>query len=206
MLISLDKLCNDHKATIKGVIHIGAHYGEEYDIYKNNNIHNMVMFEPLSDNFRVLTEKLKDKNIILVNKALGETNQQISMYVETVNRSESSSILKPVKHLVHYPQIVFDKQEIVEMIRLDDFDMDISQYNFINIDVQGYELQVFKGAKNILKHIDYIYSEVNNDELYENCTRVEELDSFLKDYGFSRVETKWVENMNWGDAFYIKNI
>ena len=89
------------------------------------------------------------------------------------------------------------------MEKLDDIDITFEHYNLINIDVQGYELNVFCGAKKVLEKIDYIISEVNRADLYKNCTKVEELDLFLKTYGFERVETSWVGN-TWGDALYIK--
>ena len=80
----------------------------------------------------------------------------------------------------------------------------IMDYNFINIDVQGYELEVFKGGKDTLNNIDYITTEVNRDEVYKDCAKIEELDTYLGDYGFQRVETTW-DGGTWGDAFYIKN-
>jgi hypothetical protein len=89
------------------------------------------------------------------------------------------------------------------MFRLDDLDLDLTKYNFINIDVQGYELEVFKGSYKTLKNIDYIISEVNRAEVYENCPYVGELDSYLQNYNFTRVETNWAGD-TWGDAFYIK--
>jgi hypothetical protein len=37
---------------------------------------------------------------------------------------------------------------------------------------------------------------------------LEELDDFLKNYGFRRIETEWFEigqfGESWGDAFYMK--
>jgi hypothetical protein len=89
------------------------------------------------------------------------------------------------------------------MVRLDDFIEDATDYNFINIDVQGYELEVMKGASRILEGIDYIMSEVNRDEVYINCPKVEELDYFLSKFGFSREETTW-DGLTWGDALYVK--
>src|SRR5262249_47278212 len=91
----------------------------------------------------------------------------------------------------------------VPITKLDLLEFDRADFNFINIDVQGYELEVFKGGKETLKSIDYIYSEVNRDELYKNCTMVESLDEFLKNFGFKRVET-WLCDTTWGDALYIK--
>ena len=101
------------------------------------------------------------------------------------------------------PWINFEGTEEVEVKTLDSYN--IKGYNFINIDVQGYEMEVFKGGKNTLEGIDYIYSEVNKAELYEGCAQMSELDSFLGGYGFERVETYWPEDWyNWGDALYIK--
>ena len=60
---------------------------------------------------------------------------------------------------------------------LDDYD--IGESNFINIDVQGYELEVFKGGTKTLEKVDYIYCEVNRGEVYEGNAMVEDLDEFL---------------------------
>ena len=115
-----------------------------------------------------------------------------------------SSVLKPKIVLEQYPGIKFPRKETVKMIRLDDAEIDISDFNFINIDVQGYELEVLRGSENTLNNIDYVYTEINVEEVYENAPHVDELDKFLSTYGFSRVETD-LSGTTWGDAFYIKN-
>ncbi|NEO81470.1 FkbM family methyltransferase [Moorena sp. SIO4G3] len=205
--ISLDfeKIFQKYQLQIKGLIHIGAHYGQEYEIYQNYQIPNLVFFEPLSHNFEILQGHVVNttSNTRLFHKALGNENKKIKMYVERANQGMSSSILKPKKHLEQYPQIVFDSEEIVDMVRLDDILEDKENYNFIVIDVQGYELEVFKGSQETLKTIDYIITEINREELYENCARVEQLDEFLGEFDFKRVETNW-EGETWGDAFYLK--
>jgi hypothetical protein len=139
----------------------------------------------------------------LMNIALGNDNKKISMNVETANSGQSSSILNPVLHLTQYPHIKFESTEEVEMKRLDDLGMNLSDFNFINIDVQGYELEVFKGAEKTLHNIDYIMSEINRDEVYQNCARIEQLIDFLSPYGFELVEQTW-DGGTWGDGFFIK--
>ena len=52
------------------------------------------------------------------------------------------------------------------------------------IDVQGYELEVLKGSRETITNISGILTEVNRDELYSNCDRVEQLDDFLKNFDF----------------------
>jgi hypothetical protein len=62
---------------------------------------------------------------------------------------------------------------------------------------------VLKGASETLNNIDYVYCEVNRDEVYENNAYVEEIDEFLFSYNMERVETSW-DGGTWGDAFYIR--
>ena len=200
--LDFDQLFQKYHLKIKGIIHIGAHYGQEYEIYQNYQIANLVFFEPLSENFKILKSHLGEK-AKLFQKALGNENKKVKMYVESANNGMSSSILKPKKHLEQYPNIVFDSSEMVDMVRLDDILKDKENYNFLTIDVQGYELEVLKGSRETLKNIDYLLTEVNRDELYENCARVEQLDKFLEQFALRRVETNW-EGGTWGDAFYLK--
>ena len=202
MLLDFDYLVNKYNLKIKGILHIGAHIGNENMVYQKHNIANKIFFEPLSHTFEILKKNVTDG--ILVNKALGSTTESVKMYVEYDNQSQSSSILKPKVHVQQYPGIRFNDTKNVDMIRLDDYVYDREKYNFINIDVQGYEMEVFKGALETLNSIDYIMSEVNRDELYEKCVYVDQLDEFLSNYGFMRVETTWAGG-TWGDAFYIKN-
>jgi FkbM family methyltransferase len=202
MLFNLIELHRKYDLQISGVIHIGAHYGEENNVYDELKIEHRVFFEPVTANFNILSQKIK--YFPLYKLALGNSECEIKMYLESSNQGQSCSILGPRKHLEQYPHIVFEGQEIVSMVRLDDFLPNIERYNFINIDVQGYELEVFKGSVKILESITYIMSEINRDELYEKCAKVHELDGFLSRFNFKRVETFWGGG-TWGDAFYIKN-
>jgi FkbM family methyltransferase len=204
MLLNLDNLVKKYNLNIKGVLHIGAHFGEENSIYDRLNIENRIFFEPLESNFKVLKNNISEK-FQVVKKALGNDNKKISMYVETANQGQSSSILEPLIHLQQYPHIKFESTEEVEMIRLDDFEFDKTNYNFINMDVQGYELEVLKGSKEVLNSIEYIMCEINRDEVYRNCAKINELKEFLSIYGFILVEETW-DGYTWGDGFFIKKI
>ena len=204
MLLNFSELYEKYNMNVTGVIHIGAHYGEEHYLYKKHNIEKVVYVEPLNKNFEVLKTNITDESILL-NLALGNENKKIEMFVESANNGQSSSILKPEIHLLQYPQITFDEKEIVEMKRLDDLDLDLSKINLINIDVQGYELEVFKGAEKTLENIDYIISEINRDEVYQGCAKIEDLANFLSKYGFVLVEENWA-GYTWGDGFFVKKI
>jgi len=204
MILNFSELCKKYSLDIKGVLHIGAHYGQEYIEYKKHNINKIMFFEPLKKNYEELCKRVpNEENIYFVNKALGNDNKIIEMFVEDANFGQSSSILKPKLHLEQYSHIIFNNKEQVEMVKLDDYLKNNCDYNFINIDVQGYELEVFKGAEKTLNNIDYIISEVNRAELYENNVTVNDLDEYLEKFNFRRVETNWI-GVTWGDALYIK--
>jgi len=203
MLLDLGMLNQKYNLKIKGVIHVGAHFGLELKSYEQLGIKNMMFFEPMSYSFQKLKEHVGAK-AILNNVALGNVIGKMEMYTETDNNGQSSSLLEPALHVLQYPRIKFNSKEIVKITKLDTFIEHKENFNFLNIDVQGYELEVLKGGARFLESIDYIMTEVNNAEVYKNCARIEELDKFLGEtYNFKRVETFWA-GVTWGDAFYVK--
>ena len=60
MLISFTNLNRKYNMDIKGIIHVGAHYGEEIQEYVDNGTQNITVFEPLSMNFNILQERLSN--------------------------------------------------------------------------------------------------------------------------------------------------
>lgn len=202
MLKPLPEIIAEFGLNIRGVIHIGGHRGQEYVYYKDIGLANVVFVEPQPDNFNILSQNV-GKECLLFKTALGNFEGKTEMFTESANQGQSSSLLKPHKHLTQYPNIVFNGKIEVSVTKLDLLMLDHSLYNFINIDVQGYELEVFKGGIETLKSIDYIYAEVNRAELYKGCALVDEVDKFLAGCGFKRVETWW-DGVTWGDALYIK--
>ena len=210
MLFDINDSLNPYE--VKGVMHIGAHHGQEYSRFKDMGVKNHLFFEPLPRNYAELLNTIESHgtdglNIKTANVALGPEDAEKTMYVETANNGMSCSLLKPQIHLQMYPGIKFEEEATVTQTSLDkyisDNDINSDDFNFIMVDVQGYELEVFKGATETLRSIDYIFSEVNFVDVYENCAKIDDLDEFLGEYGFKRVETVHVAGA-WGDAFYTK--
>lgn len=196
-------IIDEYKSNIRGIIHIGGHIGQEYECYKRNKINNLMFFEPIWNNYIRLIHNI-DSKCIVHNIALGNKDCEIDMYVEDKNDGMSCSILEPKHHLIEYPHITFDKREKVFMKKLDHISFDRQNYNLINIDVQGYELEVFKGGINTLRNIDYIVTEISVKELYKNCVLENDLNDFLYENGFIMQE-RTLATETWGEALYIKN-
>ena len=81
--------------------------------------------------------------------------------MESANNGMSSSVLQPKKHLEQYPEPIFDIEQIVEVVRLDDILEDKQNYNFLTIDVR----------RETLKNINYILEKVSNIKLLLNQQR-----------------------------------
>lgn len=222
MLLNLPELKLKYNLNVTGILHVGAHYGEEYNEYINTfgSDTPIAMWEASKDNFDILHNRLQNNNpyiqqdvpqdikvspasLTLIQRGVGSFDCTTTLYKETANNGQSNSVLKPELHTVQYPGIVFNDIEEIKISPLDKWHLS-NLFNFLNIDIQGFELQAFLGAKKTLSNIDYIVTEVNRAELYENCATVDEIDWYLSKWNFRRVETSWAGN-SWGDAFYVKS-
>jgi FkbM family methyltransferase len=205
MIMPLEKIIKDINLDIRGVLHIGAHYGQEYNDYHIAGVRNMIFFEPVLSNFAALVCVIPNTpNIRAYRLALGNESKKVDMFIETANKGQSCSVLEPGTHLTMYPNIKFTLKETVNMERLDNISFDRGLFNMINMDVQGFELEVLKGAVDTLPFIDIIYTEVNTEEVYKGCAIMHEIDSFLWNFGFMRVCEAFPYGKAWGDALYIK--
>jgi len=191
---------------MKGVISIGSHWGEEYKEWKHNGAENFIFFEPISFNYKHMMELLPDdNNIRTFNMAIGNRKGRIMMNVENneANHGQSCSILEPKLHLERFPHIVFDSTEEVDIDRLDNIKYGRTLYDYLHIDVQGYELEVLKGATQSLSYINIIDIEVNREELYFGCAMIVDIDTFLRVFDFYRISVDWYGG-NFGGAIYKK--
>ena len=207
MIVGFDEYKGKYEFNVAGVIHVGAHLGQEYDEYvKTFGEITTYWFEPIPSVYKELSNNLSNKtNTFYYNVALGEKNGVHKMYLDNGNELQSSSLLKPKEHENIYPHIKFNEENTIN-ITLNTLDFyNIKSCNVLVLDTQGYELNVLKGSINTLKNIDYIFTEFNIIEMYDGCPSIEQIDEFLLPFGFYRQETWHVDGI-WGDAFYLKRI
>jgi FkbM family methyltransferase len=187
---------------VTGVIHVGAHHGQEYPDYINT-FGNIIThwFEPLDDAFNKLTDLLQFPNVSLYKYALGDAYANTEIFVDTGNDGQSSSLLKPKDHINLFSHITFDNKQKVNVRPLDSFK--ITDSNVLVLDTQGYELKCLQGSIETLKSVKYVFSEYNTNEMYENCPSLDDLNNFLSGQGFS-LHQQWITDSFWGDAFWSK--
>ena len=191
----------------RGVIHVGANVGEERDWYKEQGFSQVLWFEPNNNIFSFLVENIEGyKNQFAFNLGIHDTIKEANLHISN-NAGQSSSILELGTHLKHHPDVQYIADQKIKLMRMDNFlfltGRNMKDFNFLNVDVQGVELNVIKSFGGLLSVLDYIYAEVNEEQLYKGCALVSEIDEYVHKFGFKRVATCMTKN-KWGDAFYMK--
>jgi len=209
MFIALNKLQDKYHLNIKGILHVGAHHAEEKESYNECNINNVVWIDGNEELIPLIKEKLNNLNsqdLVLNYLVCDKDGEELQFHI--TNNTQSSSVLDFDKHKIYYPGIDFIKTVTKKAYSLkfiiDENNIDMKNFNMLNLDLQGVELKALRGMGEYLRHIDYIYTEVNNDSIYKDNDLIVSIDEFLKGYNFIRVETVMLSEQ-WGDAFYIKS-
>lgn len=198
----------------KGVLHIGAHKGEEAEAYTGAGVQQVLWIEgnqSLMKDLYDATKKFRMEQQYLCEILSDKDGEKVKFYI--TNNSQSSSILPLGLHRFYHPLVRVVEIREVETIRFDSLYkkhaamVPLEEYDFVNLDVQGAELKVLQGFGDLLQKYPFkaIYTEVNERYLYKNCCLVGELDEYLKQFGFQRITTRMTV-FKWGDAMYVRKL
>ena len=168
-----------------------------------------------------------DKGIKYFPFALGENNEKRKLYI--TENPMCTSLYKPNEKLLslyHELQYMNLKKETeIETITLDSFvdKYSIDTIDFIKIDVQGAELDIFKGSKKLLSNVLKIVCEVEFLPLYHDQPLFGDITKFLSQYNFMfnkflglhgrtlkpliANESKTIASQHmWTDAIFVQHI
>jgi FkbM family methyltransferase len=208
MLISIHQLGQQFHLKISGILHIGAHECEELAAYQEVGVplDRMYWVEAMPNKVDICRQRYGPGLHIYQAVIDDQDNSKVNFNV--TNNGESSSILEFGSHSTSHPHVhVVNKMEM-STTRMDTLiereHIPITGLNFLNLDIQGVELRALKSMEKYLQHIQYIYTEVNTEEVYKGCNLIGEIDEYLGRFGFSRVAQNIYTQYGWGDAFYIK--
>lgn len=204
---------------VKKVIHVGADRGGELPQYKELGAKKVVWIEANPEVYSELLENIQIMNIIDVESL--PFNQLISDEddVETdfnlyygwdaghlVGNKGMSSILKAKNSWwgseCYRGTIKLNSLTLDTFLERNDLGYD---FDLLNMDTQGAELMISKGATKVLENVKYINSEVTfYNASYHKNPLFEELSKYFESFGFEHVETELSDDKNWGDALFIK--
>lgn len=204
MFIPVSELQFDWNLSVSGVLHVGAHTGEEAVQYESASWTPVIWIEAQPDLARDLRQKLNPELHKVIEAAIFDKND-IELSMNISSNSQSSSLLNFGTHKLDYPEITITNNLTVRTKRLDALIAKKNMPNFINLDIQGVELKALKGLGSLITDVKYIYTEVNRLNVYEECANIHDIDDFLTMQGFRRAATRWQWLEGWGDALYVRN-
>jgi FkbM family methyltransferase len=174
-------------AGIRTIIDVGGYIGSfayamrsilpEVQIYS---------FEPLEENYQALVKNLSPfGKIQAFRTALGEKSGTVDFFKNDF--AASSSVLEMADlHRRLFPKTRNQIRVKVPLARLDDYMDQMSLHSpiLMKLDVQGYEVNVLRGARNVLQQVDYLVTEVSFVELYAGQPLFDEIHALLAAQGF----------------------
>lgn len=201
MLIGFERLL-DLGVEPSAVLHVGAHLVEEAEGYASHGFSPVWWVEGNPGLALQITERLANYPDQSCAFALVSSEPREVMF-HVANNGQSSSILEFGTHAREHPEVHYiahRKMRTTTIDRLATLGV-IGRASFMNLDVQGAELDVLKGAEKYLATVSAIYSEVNESELYLGCALLPQMDAWLGERGFVRVALEMTPH-GWGDAVW----
>jgi FkbM family methyltransferase len=204
--------------TPRGVVHVGAHHGEEVAAYRDFGFGAIVLVEPNPRAFEVLRQRFSDaSDVILAACAACSQDGEVELHINVsrTGSDEASSILE-LKRLGEVVQTLKTVSTLVVPARrldalMDERALDPRAYNLLVVDVQGAELQVFAGAQTLLRHVDAVVSEVNLIEMYRDCAQEVAVQGALDRVGLVPVASLYHELYDasarfpaWGETLFVR--
>ena len=202
----------------KGIIHIGAHKGQEVALYLELGFKKIMLIEANPEWVSFLQDKFKAQTeVTIIDKAISDTSGIIDFHIHTSQSgsTEPASILQMKEFNKIVTSLNTPETIKVPVVRLEELFNhgvhNINDYNFLSVDVQGAELQVLKGCESIMSKFDAIICEVNLIELYEGGVLEEEISDYLAANTFEKTKCVYHELYKddhrfpaWGECIFLK--
>jgi FkbM family methyltransferase len=191
------------------IIHVGAHEAEELDEYERLQwgLTKVVWVEALPEKKARLDKMLAGRLHHEVHCVAAWNVSGEDLTFRVTSNSQSSSAFPLQDHQLVYPEISVVRTIKMRSTALADLDLwdEQSSDTFLNLDVQGAELNVLQGIGDRVVECQAVYCEVSTRELYQGAPLLSEIDKHMKKHGFSRVDIIVLRGLGWGDALYIKD-
>lgn len=205
-LIDLEKVVKEKGLNVRGVIHVGAHYAEEQPVYDSIGAKKTIWVEGNRELMPNLLSMFKDRSDVKVIHAVVSDKKQMVLF-QVHNDTHTSSILDMDFIAESHPELKVVSNVVEQTTSLDELvkenNLDLKDYNFLTLDIQGVEYEALLGFTEGLKHIDYVYVEVETKNLYVGGMNYDKIKQFMESNGFELV-TEHIRHWFWGDCLFAR--
>lgn len=176
----------------KGVLHIGAHMGEEVPAYLDYEYAPIYLVEANPEIIPALESKFEDQTQVhVLAQAIGATEGTVEFVVHQTAKGgmESSSLLALEQLGKIVPVFNSERCHRVSMTTVDILAQRLdlgSQVGLMVLDIQGAERLALQGAGHFLNQVDAVICEVNLIQNYEGCALEAEIDEIFKSAGYTK--------------------
>ncbi len=165
--------CESENKKFNHILDVGAWVGT-WSIAMNKFCGRVIAFEPDALHYECLVKNVPD-NVETHQLAIGSEKKLISLSDDNFTQS------KRVMGEGSIPMVTIDSLE------LDDVDL-------IKIDVEGYEMEVLKGAEKTLQDVQYIMIELNNNTKKYGSSNGK-IEEYLESLGFKSLIKQWPDQV-----------
>ncbi len=173
---------------IDTVLDVGANTGQYGTELRNLGFQGQIIsFEPLDDAFAALKSRTdKDKHWHAHHYALGECEKNSEINISGNLQSSSLLPMQPAHEAAAAASAYVGTQKI-SVKSLDDVLATVctaAENIYVKMDVQGYEMQVLRGAEHVLPRINTLQLEISLTPLYDGAPTNQDIDAFMLAQGY----------------------
>ena len=166
----------------ENILDVGGHHAEFYKAFIENNIDfsSYMIFEPFPESFEIIN-KIEDSRLKKFNLGVGENKSSMTFNVSewetsnTFSEVDVNTFKNKLKKVIYRTDPYITKLE-VQVDSLDNICLKLEKtFDVLKIDVEGFELNVLKGANLLLssKLIRYIVIEIQKEGSYLDYSPLE---------------------------------
>ena len=186
---------------IKGIIHVGMWDFVEYGCYTKLVGNNVIGIEANPQVYKDMAKPVADKwGFKCFNEFLSDKDKEVRDFYFA---GEGSSLYKGQPQWNKNVSIKVQTKTLATVIEENNIDM--NGYDFLNIDAEGAEFDVLKGFEKYLDHINVIDLETSYDDRHRSGADHNTIVQWLSERGFELKEmSSSYQSQNWGDSVFAR--
>ena len=186
---------------IKGIIHVGMWDFVEYGCYTKLVGNNVIGIEANPQVYKDMAKPVADKwGFKCFNEFLSDKDKEVRDFYFA---GEGSSLYKGQPQWNKNVSIKVQTKTLATVIEENNIDM--NGYDFLNIDAEGAEFDVLKGFEKYLDYINVIDLETSYDDRHRSGADHNTIVQWLSERGFELKEmSSSYQSQNWGDSVFAR--